>query len=59
VEKMSAKGIGVLLMGLGVGSFILPFFGLQFRIMSFFGGATWIIAVVMTLLGLGLIIKSD
>ena len=40
---------------LGIGSFILPMFGRQFILLSFFGSATPVIAVVLILAGGALI----
>jgi hypothetical protein len=43
--------IATMLLVLGIGSFILPFFGLQFRLLKIFGDAQPIISVIMALLG--------
>ena len=48
---MGKKGIGLTMVILGVGSFILPFFGLQFRIMNLFGNVQWIVAIIIALIG--------
>ncbi len=42
---------GSTLILLGIGSFVLPFFGMQFILLSFLGSATWIVAIVMILAG--------
>jgi uncharacterized membrane protein YeaQ/YmgE (transglycosylase-associated protein family) len=44
------KRLGWLLVILGVGSFILPFFGLQFKLMMLFGDSP-IVAIVMAIVG--------
>jgi hypothetical protein len=46
---------GVLLLILGIGSFILPLFDVQFKIMAVFGSAQPIVAGVMIALGAFLI----
>jgi len=52
------KNAGWLLLILGVGSFILPFFSLEFRLMRLFGDATPIAAIVMAIVGIGLLVMS-
>lgn len=42
---------GIFLLILGLGSFILPLIGMQFRLMSIFGDAQRIVAIAMALLG--------
>ena len=42
---------GVMLLILGIGSFILPLFGMQFRLLAIFGDAQPIVALVMAALG--------
>lgn len=48
---MSAKGIGTMLVFLGLGSLLLPLAGLQFRIMSIFGENAWIAGIVAIAVG--------
>ena len=48
---MSARGLGVLLGFLGLGGLVLPFFGLQFKILSIFGGADWLVGLVLMVIG--------
>jgi hypothetical protein len=45
------KNLGVLLLVLGAGSFILPMLGLQFKLMRLFGDAQPIVAIIAVLLG--------
>lgn len=45
------RGWGGTLILLGIGSFILPMFGMQFILLSFFGAATPIVAIVMIIAG--------
>jgi hypothetical protein len=45
------RGWGILLIVLGVGSFILPMMGMQFRLLSLFGEHTGIAGAVMAVLG--------
>jgi hypothetical protein len=52
------KSLGVLLVVLGAGSFILPMVGLQFRLMSIFGDAQPVVAVVAVLVGVVLLVIS-
>jgi hypothetical protein len=42
---------GIVLMILGAGSFVLPKYGMQFILLSFFGNATPIVAIVLMSLG--------
>lgn len=49
------RRFGITLLILGIGSFILPLFGRQFRLLSLFGGATPVVAVILAILGAGLI----
>lgn len=44
--------LGCFLFILGAGSFILPLFGLQFKLLMLFGDATPIVGVVLALVGL-------
>lgn len=53
---MNAKGLGGLLVVLGIGSFVLPFMGLQFKLMMIFGNYTWLAGIVAMLLGVTLMI---
>jgi len=55
---MDAKGWGVLLIVLGVGSFILPFFGVQFRILMLFGSFQWIVSIIIAIIGVVLLVKG-
>jgi hypothetical protein len=45
------RGFGILLLVLGLGSFVLPHLNLQFRIMSVFGKSTPTVAIVMAVAG--------
>jgi hypothetical protein len=45
------RGWGILLIVLGVGSFILPMMGMQFRLLSIFGEYTNIAGAVMAVIG--------
>jgi type IV secretory pathway VirB2 component (pilin) len=45
------RGWGILLIALGVGSFILPMMGMQFRLLSIFGEHTGIAGAVMAVIG--------
>lgn len=49
---------GWLLTILGVGSFILPLMGLEFRIMRIFGDAAPIAAIVVAVVGVVLLVMS-
>jgi membrane protein implicated in regulation of membrane protease activity len=55
------RRLGTTLLILGIGSFILPAIGIQFKIMYIFGDATPIVAIGFAIVGLVLIIvgKSD
>ncbi|MBT6773879.1 hypothetical protein HOA91_00770 [Candidatus Woesearchaeota archaeon] len=55
---MSSKSNGVMLIFLGVGSFVLPFFGLQFKILTLFGGFQWVISLILAGLGLFLMVRE-
>jgi hypothetical protein len=50
------KSWGVTCLILGVGSYVLPKFGMQFRLLSLFGEATPIVAAVLTVLGIVLLV---
>jgi hypothetical protein len=52
------KGLGIVLIIIGAGSFILPQFGIQFRLMSAFGENQPIAAAVAIGLGLLLVFLS-
>ena len=52
------RGWGITLLILGIGSFILPLIGLQFRLLNLFGAATSIIGAVLALIGAVLVILS-
>jgi len=53
------RGLGVALLILGIGSFILPLVGMQFRLLSLFGeGSQPIVAIVIAVIGAVLIFVS-
>jgi hypothetical protein len=52
------RGFGILLLVLGLGSFVLPHLNLQFRIMSVFGKSTPTVAIVMAVVGAALVLFS-
>lgn len=52
VKKMSKKGIGVMMLFMGLGGFILPFFGYQFRLLNLLGSAQFVVAGILAILGL-------
>lgn len=56
---MSMRGLGGTLVILGAGSFVLPFFGLQFRVMNIFGSAQTAVAIVAVAAGLALLFTKD
>jgi hypothetical protein len=45
------RSAGIWMLVLGVGAFVLPYFGLQFRILSVFGEALPMVAGGLALLG--------
>jgi uncharacterized membrane protein YeaQ/YmgE (transglycosylase-associated protein family) len=45
------RSFGILLLVLGLGSFVLPMMNLQFRIMSVFGKSSSTVAIVMAVVG--------
>lgn len=47
--------IGIYLIILGIGAFILPMMGLQFRILSIFGENDWLMGLIVGVIGLGLV----
>lgn len=51
---MIQTGVWVLILGLG--SFILPMFGFQFRILSIFGDAAPLVGIILTILGIVLLV---
>lgn len=51
---MNTKGLGGLLTVLGVGSFVLPLMGIQFKLMAIFGDYTWLAGIAATILGVTL-----
>jgi len=53
------RGWGTTLILLGVGSFLLPFFGMQFRLMSLFGDSPVVPAMVMICAGGALFYFGD
>jgi len=52
------RSTGIWLLVLGVGAFILPFFGLQFKVLSLFGDALPMVAGGMALVGAVLVALS-
>jgi hypothetical protein len=46
---------GISLMTLGVGAFVLPMFGMQFRIMNAFGDSVPVVASCMAVAGVALV----
>ena len=55
---MNGRGLGGTMMILGIGSFILPLFGFQFRIMEIFGNGQLYAAIALIIIGLFLLIMS-
>lgn len=55
---MSQKGIGAMLVFLGIGAFVLPLFGFQFRIIAIFGDYSWLVSLVAVVIGVLLIAKG-
>ncbi len=53
------KKFGATLVVLGIGAFILPLFGLQFRIINIFGEVQWIIAIIAIILGILMVIFGN
>ena len=51
--------LGCFLLILGAGAFILPIFGLQFKILMLFGDATPIAAIISAVIGGGLLVMSS
>lgn len=49
---------GWLLTIFGVGTFVLPFVGLEFRVMRIFGDATPIAAAIMAVVGIVLLVMA-
>ncbi len=53
------RGLGVALLILGIGSFILPLFGMQFRILNLLGEQSQpVVAVVLAVIGAVLLFVS-
>jgi hypothetical protein len=52
------KGFGVLLLALGIGSFILPAMGMQFKLVSIFGQYQGIAGGVMAAVGALLLVAG-
>jgi hypothetical protein len=50
------KRFGIYLLILGLGSFILPYFDIQFKILSIFGENQWIASILLTVAGAGLLL---
>lgn len=46
------KKFGATLVLLGIGSFILPVFGLQFKILNLFGSMQWLISIAAIVVGI-------
>ena len=57
-RRFVMRGWGILLIVLGVGSFILPTMGYQFRLLSIFGEHTGIAGAVMAVIGVILLAVS-
>ncbi len=53
------RSLGIWLTVLGVGSFILPMMGLQFRIMKIFGSSLPLVALFMAVVGIVLLVVSS
>ena len=49
---MSSRGLGAMMAFYGGLSLVLPFFGLQFRMLSLFGGATKPIGIALLIVGI-------
>jgi len=49
---------GVVFLILGIGSFILPFFGVQFMLIDIFGRYSWIASIISIILGIFLIVRD-
>lgn len=45
------RGWGITLLILGIGSFILPLMGMQFRLLSLFGDAAPIVGIALAVIG--------
>ena len=45
------RSTGIWLLVLGIGAFVLPYFGLQFKILSIFGDALPMVAGAIALIG--------
>jgi hypothetical protein len=45
------RQIAIFLLVMGIGSFVLPMMGLQFRLMSIFGGASSMVAIGCIIVG--------
>lgn len=52
------RGWGITLLILGIGSFVLPLMGLQFRLLNLFGAATPVLGAVLAAVGVVLVILS-
>lgn len=50
------KSLGGTLLILGIGSFILPLMGFQFRLISIFGNNQTIAAIIMVIVGIILLL---
>ena len=58
VNKMGKKGIGIMMMFMGIGGFVLPLMGVQFRILSFFGAGQYVVAGILAVVGLILLVAG-
>jgi len=50
---------GIYLLIFGIGSFLLPMMGLQFKLLSLLGNATPIVGAVLTVAGIALLVLSS
>jgi hypothetical protein len=57
--EVIVKSWGIWLLILGIGSFILPFFGIQFVLLKIFGDAQVIVAIGMVIAGVVLLVMSS
>lgn len=48
--------LGVTLLIFGIGSFILPLFGLQFKLFLLFGGASPVVSIILAIIGVLLLV---
>jgi hypothetical protein len=45
------RGWGIILLIFGIGSFVLPMMGMQFRLLSIFGEAAPIVGIILAVVG--------